>query len=436
MRIIRTGIAVVMVSLFFCGVSGDVRAGGTGERKGGRQEIRVQTRWASDAPHEAAFQQLLRDFDDLHENVRVVDESVGNEISFNDRLRTAIATGNTPDVVYTLGGAAFRQYAENGVYLNLEPFLTEDPEWQDFFLPLFENWQFQDLEGVYGVPYESYGVGIFYNRQIFRDLGLEPPRTVEDFEIVAEALMEKGIVPMAIGNHAIWRGGHLFTNLMLKRHGAEIAHGLADRSIRWDGPEVLEVLDLIDNWHRRGFFGDNVVTASHNEEVALFHGGDTAMHMDGSWYIGSANASPLAEHIGFIPFPSFADYPQHRRVWMGGAAGGLSLSGTMSPERQEIVISLLKFLTSPEAFATIQEAVGGGVYPVRLEVDSDAVDRLTAEHAQALADAQALRTDLDSYDSLPQMTDRLRNSIQGMFAGQTPREAAREIQQEVDRGGR
>ncbi|POR05333.1 hypothetical protein AU468_01240 [Alkalispirochaeta sphaeroplastigenens] len=436
MGTVRTAVAIAMGLLFFCGISGEVRAGGAGEGQGRRQEIRVQTRWASDAPHEAAFQQLLRDFDALHENVRVVDESVGNEISFNDRLRTAIATGNTPDVVYTLGGAAFRQYAENGVYLDLEPFLTADPQWRDFFLPLFENWQFDDLDGIYGVPYESFGVGIFYNRKIFRDLGLEPPRTVEDFEAVADVLLGEGIIPMAIGNHAIWRGGHLFTNLMLKRHGEEIARKLADRSVPWDGPEVIEVLTLIDDWHRRGFFGDNVVTASHNEEVALFHAGDTAMHMDGSWYIGSANASPLAEHIGFIPFPSFADYPRYRDVWMGGAAGGLSLSGTMSPERQEIVVSLLKFLTSPEAFATIQKAVGGGVYPVRLEADQDAVDRLTAEHAQALAEARALRTDLDSYDPLPQMTDRLRNSIQGMFAGQSPREAAREIQQEVNRGSR
>ena len=430
MRIQRYLAACVLLVV----AAGFVFAAGGRESTDGQIEIRVLTRWASDAPHEVAFQDLLREFDEMNPNVTIVDESVGEEIAFNDRLRTSIATGNTPDVVYTLGGAAFREFAANGVYLDLQPHLDADPEWRDFFLPLFENWQFEDLEGTFGVPYESFGVGLFYNRQLFDEHGLDAPRTIEDFERVADAFLEAGIVPLQIGNQSPWRGGHLFTNMMLKRHGAGIVSDLANRNTSWDSAEVIEVLELLDDWHSRGYFGPNVVAGTHNEEQSAFHAGDTAMHMNGSWYIGTGSNSAIGEHMGFVPFPYFSDFPENRNTWMGGAAGGISLSGTMSETKEAVVVDLLKHLTSPEAFAHIQATVGGGVYPVRIEADPDAVDALTIEYAAELESADELRTDVDAYDPLPQMTDRVRNSIQGMFAGQSPAATAQEIQREVERG--
>ncbi|WP_227013809.1 hypothetical protein [Paenibacillus psychroresistens] len=37
------------------------------------------------------------------------------------------------------------------------------------------------------------------------------------------------------------------------------------------------------------------------------------------------------------------------------------------------------------------------------------------------------KAEIYSYDPLPQAMDRVRNSVQGMFAGETPEKAANEI---------
>ena len=433
MNIIRLGsvTAIFVVAALTLGA-----AGSDENETDGTYTIRVQTIWGADAPHEVAFRELLREFDDQRDNVVIVDESVGDETAYNDKLQTAIATGNVPDLVTTWGGASFRQYVEGGVYADLEPALNTNPEWRDFFLPLFENWILDGLDGVYGVPYEVFGVGLFYNKAIFDRLGLEPPRTIAEFEAVADRLLENDLVPMVIGNKSPWRGGHLLTNLMYKRFGFAKARALADRTAQWTDPDVSAVLALIERWHERGYFGDNVVNGSYNEEQARFHNGDTAMHMDGSWYLSSAAESVLGDEIGFVPFPYFAEYPEHRDVWMGGAAGGLSVSGTITAAKRELMVELLQHLTSAEAYAHVQQRVGGGIYPVRMKPDPAVVDALTVEYAAALETAEVMKTDIGSYDALPQMLDRTRSSVQGLFAGSSAQEAAEEIQAEIQRGSR
>ena len=433
MNIIRLGsvTAIFVVAALTLGA-----AGSDENETDGTYTIRVQTIWGADAPHEVAFRELLREFDDQRDNVVIVDESVGDETAYNDKLQTAIATGNVPDLVTTWGGASFRQYVEGGVYADLEPALNTNPEWRDFFLPLFENWILDGLDGVYGVPYEVFGVGLFYNKAIFDRLGLEPPRTIAEFEAVADRLLENDLVPMVIGNKSPWRGGHLLTNLMYKRFGFAKARALADRTAQWTDPDVSAVLALIERWHERGYFGDNVVNGSYNEEQARFHNGDTAMHMDGSWYLSSAAESVLGDEIGFVPFPYFAEYPEHRDVWMGGAAGGLSVSGTITPAKRELMVELLQHLTSAEAYAHVQQRVGGGIYPVRMKPDPAVVDALTMEYAAALETAEVMKTGIGSYDPLPQMLERTRNSVQGLFAGSSAQEAALEIQAEIQRGSR
>ena len=433
----HTRIRQLTLTFSIVGLAVTVGASGTQEAEAdGTHTIRVQTIWGTDAAHEVAFRELLQEFDDQRDDVVIVDESVGDPTAFNDKLKTAIATGNVPDLVNTYGGSLFCRHVEGGVYTDLELALNADPAWRDFFLPLFENWTCDGLDGIYGVPYELFGVGLFYNTAIFDHLGLEPPRTIAEFEAVSDRLLAEGIIPMVIGNKAPWRGGHLLTNLMYKRFGFAKAQALADRTAQWTDPDVVAVLALIERWHERGYFGDNVVNGGYNIEWAAFHNGETAMHMNGSWYIGTANESEIGDDVGFVPFPYFAEYPQHRNVWMGGAAGGLSVSGTITAAKRESVLELLQHLTSPAAYAHIQQRVGGGVYPVRMKPDPAVVDALTMEHVAALETAEVMKTDIGSYDPLPQMLERTRNSVQGLFAGNSAQEAALEIQAEIQRGRR
>lgn len=389
--------------------------------------VRIMTRWSDDAPKSVAFRDRLQQFMEENPHIKVEDISVNDEAAFNDKWKALVATGDLPEISQTYGGENFKQYIENNVIENLGDELTGD--WAKNFLPLFENWGHND--GIYGVPYEFYAVGIFYNKAIFEEYGLETPETIDDLMEVSEALKSNGIIPMALGAKDTWRGGHVFNNLVMKKYGFPMYQALAERTVAYDDPEIVEIFTLMDDMNKAGVFGETIVGIDYNAEKEMFFSKRTAMHMDGSWFLGEASSSEIAENIGFIPFPYFADKEENKENWAGGAGAGLSIAANLDENTRNAAVKLLKFITSKEHFEYVQAADKGGIYPVVIETDPSVVDPITIAYTEAIANAKDFRGDVQRYDELPQMLDRARNSIQGMFAGNTPEEALAEIVEEI-----
>ena len=51
---------------------------------------------------------------------------------------------------------------------------------------------------------------LWYNKKVFADNNLMPPKTWDEFFKVADALKAKGIVPFVIGTKEGWEAGHTF----------------------------------------------------------------------------------------------------------------------------------------------------------------------------------------------------------------------------------
>lgn len=394
--------------------------------------IRILTRLSSNQPNAVAFRERVKDFQILNLNIAVEDLSIEDENSYDTKLQAAIATGDVPELFATYGGAAFENYARYGIAADLTEALNADKAWSDAFLPVFENFRYDDPKGIYAVPYEFYAIGIFYNKDLFQRIGERPPRTIKEFEKVCDKFKAIGIIPMSLGEKDNWRAGHLFCNLLDKRFSAQKNMDLASRKAKYDDPDMVELFKLIADWNRNGYFGENIVTLEHTTEKGLFHSEKTAMHMNGSWYVPEASASRIADKIGFTPFPYFDDKPENKDVWMGGAGGAFAISGKAEPAKKEAAIKLLKFVTSPEAFMYYQKIQKGGVFPVKLELNPDIVDKLTIEYADSIRSAK-FKAEVYNYDPIPNMTDIIRNELQGMLAGQDPEVTSRKIQTVIDK---
>lgn len=444
--VLAIAISVSMLGLTGCGSnSGDNTAAtssATSATSGSSEKasnepvtIRILTRLSSNQPNAVAFRDRVKEFQDKNPTVTIDDQSIEDESSFNTKFKTAVASGDVPELFQTYGGAAFSEYAKSGVAADLSGDLDADKEWSGAFLPVFENFQFADVKGTYAVPYEFFAVALFYNKDLFAQINAEPPKTVEEFEAVADKFKAAGIVPFALGEKDVWRGGHLLANLIDKKLGADMNTKLADRTAKYDDPEVVWVFSLIKDWTNKGYFGDKPATYDNNAEKAMFHSGKTAMHMNGSWYVPEATVSPIADKVGVVPFPYFSDKPENQNVWMGGAGGAFCISGKAEGAKRDAVLSLLKFTTSVDAFKYYQKVQKGGIFPVKLESDPSIVDRLTVDYSSLLGDAQ-FKAEVYSYDPLPTMSDKVRNEIQGMFAGQDPGTTAKNIQAEIDKNSK
>ena len=135
---------------------------------------------------------LIKDFNESQDEVYV--ENLG--ISFFDylsKMDTAIPAGTGPDVGFNaLEDNAFR--AEAGVLVNLDQYIAADGfDMGQFFKAAQE---YVTYEGsVYGLPFAWGNRILVYNKQMFRDAGLDPeqpPKTLEELAEYADKLTKIG----------------------------------------------------------------------------------------------------------------------------------------------------------------------------------------------------------------------------------------------------
>ncbi|MBB6637293.1 extracellular solute-binding protein [Cohnella thailandensis] len=392
--------------------------------------LTILTRNTGTSPTSIAFAGLIKKFQEENPNISIKDDSVNDESAFNQKLKTSMATGQLPDLWTTYGGEAFRDYAENSA-LDLQPYLDEDKDWSGDFLPILDTWQYDDLPGTYGVPTEFYSNAIYYNKELFKKIGEAPPKTIEELQELAPKFKEIGVDAMAIADKENYRGGHLLTDLSLKKFGPDKADELVAGTAKWNDADMVSLLQLIKDWQDAGILGDNIVTTDANTITSNFLSGKSAMLYDGSWAIGTLAASDIADRIGVIPFPSFSESPDYAGTWFGGASG-YSLSKELKGAKLDAAVKLIKFLTSTDAFQYYLEQTKGGIYPVNMSVDSGSVDPITQEYTEALRSSTGFKAELYAYDPIAQLADKVRNEVQGLFAGNTPQKTADNIQSFID----
>lgn len=384
----------------------------------------------------------LEMFTQKYPNVTIDDWSVGDENVFDDKFKTAVAQGDPPEIFVNYGGASKVEYAKNNVMADLTDILSSDKDWYDrISKDLYQQWQFTDCPGVYGIPYARYGVELFYNKDLFSQIGKEPPETLEALEEVAGLFKAKGITPLALGDKDNFKGGQFFSSMVVKAFGGQKMLDLAGGKAKWTDKDMVELMEYLKHLKDIGLFGENIVTLDYSGEVAAFENQTAAMHTDGTWYLGTANSSSIADKIGCMPFPYFSDKPQYKDGMAGGATGAVCMSGLISdPAKKEAAINLLKFITSTEHFKYMWDMTGGGfIAPVNivsdLGADSSTMPRITREFLDIFDKVTDLKNEPHIYTTVLSMMDLYRDRIQGVLAGSiTPQQACEQIQAALDNG--
>lgn len=424
-------VSMMLLSVVFAG--GTKEVGGSSRTSTPKETtISVLAEWAGDSPGTKAFRDKLDAISAADNGIKIEQEMISDETSYYNKLRTRFATGEFPDIFLDFGGARSYDYVKSGVLVNLRPYLDADPEWANGFVDgVIEDWEYSDYPGaVYGVPTAFYVVGIFYNKAIFAELGLEPPKTMDEFTDVCDKLLAAGYIPMPLGEKDIYRAGHFLNNLVLKAYGSEAVTALGNRTLSYDDPKMIRLYKMIYDFNQKGYFGPNAVNKDNNMARTDFHTGKSAMQFDGTWYLGIAATSPIADDIGFFPFPAVDE--KYAGSWQGGNNGGLSVVNTGDQERIDKAVEVVKALTGSAFAAEQQVANGGGIYPVKFDSVPEKVSRISIEVSKAMESAKEFRSDIQNYDINTKMLETVRMALQGLFVGKTPEQCAQEIMRVVN----
>lgn len=389
--------------------------------------IEVFTRYGSESPDEVYFRQKVEEFNNMNNGVKVVTDYVVQEANYLDKLRVSFANGDTPNVFLEYGGSRVKDYLEADALVNIQTYFDTDKAWYDsFYSSLFSDLKYDDYEGIWGVPFKSYTILLYYNKDIFAKNGLTPPETYEQLLAVCEKLKQAGIKPFQTGEKDIWRLGHLHNNIVYKTLGVGAAKRLADRTLSYDSPEMIGTYQKIYDMLGKGYLGTDILNTDYGTEVASFESEKSAMMWNGSWYVLETVGKEIYNKIGVVPFP-YID-PKYKTHAQGGASDMLYISKlNKSEEEVEASIKFLKYITSEEYFRGLNE-VAAAIPPVKFTPSENAPENPVLDEVfKILNSYEALGSDVQNSDPSSHMLDSVRNALQGLGMGNTPEECGKQI---------
>lgn len=405
-----------------------------GKKKDGDITIRVASRYGADVPDEEFFRKKVQEFSDMDNGITVEMDTIPTESDYLDKLRTSFANGDTPNVFIEYGGSRVIDYLEAEALVDMQPYYDEDQDWYTTFYPsMFEELKYEEegYEGIWGVPFKSYMVVLYYNKEIFEQNGLTAPKSWDEMLEVSAKLKEAGVKPFQVGEKDIFRLGHFHNNIVLKSLGADAASKLADRSLAYDSPEMLETYNKIGQLVEEGYLGDDILNTDYNTEKSTYAAGECAMRWDGSWYVSEIFGTDIYDKTGVAAFPYIDE--QYKDVAQGGSSDMWFVSKlNKSQEEIDASIEFVKYITSSEYFAQNNE-VSSILYPAEFTAtDKTPENPLLDEVKNIAGQMKEMRTDLQNYDPQSSMLDTVRNALQGVAMGNTPEQCGQDIVNSIE----
>ena len=162
-------------------------------------------------------------------------------------------------------------------------------------------WQTDDGKDTFCMPVASVIHGFLYNKKIFKKLNLQPPKTVDEFFAVLEALKKGGVVPLALGTADQWESSQMvYTNI-----GPNFWRGEEGRKALIAGKAKLTDAPFVEALQfeaRMGaYLGKGASAQTYGDSQNQFALGRAAIYPTGSWDISYFGQTPGLELGAFAP---------------------------------------------------------------------------------------------------------------------------------------
>ncbi|MCA9254648.1 MAG: extracellular solute-binding protein [Phycisphaerales bacterium] len=130
---------------------------------------------------------LVRDFEAQNPDIRIKRNNVGQAAIVNTKLQTSFAAGDPPDIFY-LGYEKTADFGSKGLLADLQELIDEDirqghptVDLDDYFPASLDTFRFDAEKQIVGqgkliaLPKDFTTVGFYYNIDLLRRAGVEPP---------------------------------------------------------------------------------------------------------------------------------------------------------------------------------------------------------------------------------------------------------------------
>ena len=268
----------------------------------------------------------------------VEDASATSDEAWKTGVLNDFAAGNEPDVLFY-----FAKTADSAPILDkVVPISEINAAYPDLKLP--ENVNIAEADGVvYAIPVRAFWEGLFVNKDLFEQNGLELPTDWAKLEAAVKKFNEVGIIPIAVSFADV---PHYITEFAIIASGTPDEHKARPAAISEVPDSWKEGMTLLNTLYDMGAFAKDASATTNEVSSQLFRDKKAAMQLDGSWFANGI-AEGSWETTTVMPFPTYAK-DADPTAFIGGVSMGFYLSRKAweDPAKRDAAVSLLAYLTT------------------------------------------------------------------------------------------
>jgi len=307
----------------------------------GKVVVNFWSFWGSEI-RRPVIEKIVEDFNKSQDKIEVKHTFVPWGDIWTKEL-AAIAAGNPPDVVINdINGTALRGMKNQA--MNLSGFLDKDDISERFYPELWKATLYEDES--YGIPFNTDTRVLFYNKDAFKEAGLDPekpPTTWAELEEYAAKLDKKngdtyetmGFYPLFGVESDVW---------MLNANGKNFFD--VDGNPNIHNKENVETLNWINSWKDK--YGDNTINAFKSQidsqQGNPFFNGKLGMFVNTPTFYTQIRDYAPDLNFGVAKLPERTE-GSGNTSWGGGFVAEIPEGSKNSDEAWEFI----KYLTDVEA---------------------------------------------------------------------------------------
>ena len=331
----------------------DTNAGGAISKDIPTEDITLTMTHFEVGPNGKAIDELIAAYEKKHPNV-TIDVSFSSFADYGQRIKLQMSADDAPDIAQA--GQAFTMMGplvEGGLLRPLDDY-SELYGWGDRFgAGMLDQSRFEPdgskfgTGDLYGLALGGNMAGVFYNRAILDDLGIDPKfADIGDLEAALETVKSAGIVPIELGNADAWPANHVLSSLVSQYVDQKdmLAWIFGNEGASFTDPGFEAATGKMAEWSDAGYFDPASNGLGFDDAISRFATGNGAFFITGNWAL-VAMEEQMGDNVGFMAFPPVKAGDPLR------ATGATTSPFAISSKSQypDVAANFLDFMTGPEA---------------------------------------------------------------------------------------
>ena len=330
-----------------CGGSSDA---GSSAKSSGKTELEL---FSTKPENKDTIQKLVDKYNESHDDVTV---KVTAPPDAGTVLKTRMAKNDMPDIVAMGGDNNYTEVEGAGMLLDLgdQDYIKDV---QEAYIDMVYDVNKDKEETIYGVPFATNASGVIYNTEKFEELGLEVPKTWDEFFALGDKVKD-------IDGRALFTYQGIYPGYMEEMLWPAIANECGEEALTkianyeegsFNNEGVLKALSHIKEIADKGYLLEGTVGMNHTESQTEMMLGKAAFITNGTWMENEMQDAPREDGFEFAmaPIPTENADDVH---YVFDSCEQFSIPA--AAKNPELAKEFLRFLYSDESVSAFAEASG------------------------------------------------------------------------------